>query len=72
MKALSIIEQVNACLKHAQRNGQTITRFDFYPHWQDNHQVIARLPYVNRTADDLGGYPYFSVAALLAAKEVRG
>jgi hypothetical protein len=70
MKALSIVEQVNACLKHAQRNGETITRFDVNPNRPENHQVIAHLPYVNRSADGTpGGYPYFSVAVILAARE---
>lgn len=63
MKSLTVMEQVNACLKHANRNGQTITRFDMQPGGGDNHQVIAHLP-----QEKSGGYPYFSVAVLINLK----
>ena len=63
MKALNEIQQINACLKHANRNGLRIERFEIQPRGGDNHTVIARLP----QSED-GGYVYFSIATLINMK----
>lgn len=62
MKLLTEIEQINACLKHANRKGLTIDHFERQPRGGDNHTVIAWLP------DEPDGRPYFSVAILINVK----
>lgn len=43
MKSLSIAEQMNACIKHANRNGLSIDNVNVYPQGKPNHQVIMDI-----------------------------
>jgi hypothetical protein len=67
MKALSIAEQMNACIKHANRNGLSIDSVDVYPNGSANHQVIM---YVGgeRVDNGLSCHMYISVAVLVNIK----
>lgn len=64
MKILSIAEQMNACIKHANRNSLPIHNVEVYTNQPlDNHNVIM-------TVGDLrSGRPYISVAVLVNMRQ---
>lgn len=64
MKILSIAEQMNACIKHANRNQLPIHHVEIYHNKPlDNHNVIVIV------GDIRTGHPYISVAVLINMKK---
>ena len=64
MRTLTINEQLEACQKHAQRNGIQYPQIEVYPNRKDpNHEVIFSYP-----SPDGQGVCYYSVAVLINVK----
>lgn len=64
MRIYSISEQINACIKHANRNKLPIHHLDVYANRPlDNHNVIMTVGNL-RT-----GHPYISLAVLINIRE---
>lgn len=63
MKALSIEQQMNACIKHANRNNLKIHNVEIRPNYSANHNVIMTV------GDLTDGRPYISVAVLINMKK---
>lgn len=64
MKLLSITDQMNACIKHANRNNLPIHWVKIYQNKPlDNHNVIMTV------GDIRDGHPYISVAVLVNMKK---
>lgn len=68
MKALSVQEQMNACIKHANRNGLSIDSVNIYPHGDANHQVIMNVGGDRVNEQGLECHSYISVAVLVNIK----
>lgn len=68
MKSLTVKEQMNACIKHANRNGLSIDSVDIQPGGGDNHQVIMYVGGERVNEQGLQCHSYISVAVLINIK----
>lgn len=71
MKSLTIAEQMNACIAHANRNNKSIDSVEIYLHGEPNHQVIVNIGGNRRQPDGTNGHQYISVAVLMNASRRR-
>lgn len=69
MKNLSIADQMNACIKHANRKGLSIDSVNIYRADRlDNHNVIMYVGGERVNEQGLQCHSYISVAVLINAK----
>ncbi len=68
MKALSITEQMNACIKHANRTGQSIDSVTIDQNGRANHQVIMYIGGDRKDEQGRSCHAYISVAVLINVK----
>lgn len=69
MKNLSIADQMNACIKHANRKGLSIDSVTIsHPDRLDNHNVIMNIGGERVNEQGLQCHSYISVAVLINMK----
>lgn len=69
MKILSITDQMNACIKHANRNGLSIDSVSVQGSDRlNNHNVIMYVGGARVDEQGLAGHSYISVAVLINVK----